>query len=743
MTGVTLADPVAPTTTTQQHIQIQPQTQPTSNTTVTATDTTIVDAKANGATAAVTQDTHKGTPTDIIDQDASTKWQVKNNPDTIVVTFTLPEPARVTGDYIDIGTTRYGVHQISEYELHIRNSSSESWTKAKTFSGRVARDDSNGNADSHSFAPITASQFKLVITQHNAPWACDTECDVPLYTYNLRGEFIEPRANFQVGSLSVDSRMNKYTTATATADITNIGAQSGTQNVEFHVDGETETITPMSLTAGENDTTSVTIETGALSAGQHTLSVHTANRSYSQTFYVEGPSIVNAKANDTVVNVSTGTWRSPFNDALIGPEGMIDQDEGTKWQVGGEPDDIVITFNLSRKARVISDYIDIGGVGNGKDISEYTVYARNTTTASWQSVTTIEKSIADTSDGSVIHPLDPVTAKQYKIVITEHAAPLGCRYDDKANACDVPFVEFHLRGQYTDAITPDSPPQAAFTSDPSSTNTGETIIFDAGSSTDETNAIQSYEWDFDGDGQTDATGEAVTHSFTDAGDHEVSLTVTDTGGLSDSTTQTVSVQGGSGSDDGSNNDEGASSGPFTVQAADISTKPNSTVTVTFTFSNTNGSVLSGPAVEVTAYPSPWTIANHEDAGATYSDRSGTPTWLWLQVSDGDSKQPTMTFEIPNSTSPGEYSVTVEGQTADGTTKTDTATITVTERQQTKSIDVAIAGQDGTLSITEIQQAIRYWATASEVPDTGGKTIGIVKVQELIRTWASGGTVDES
>ncbi|MFB6211015.1 MAG: hypothetical protein ABEI76_05710 [Halobacteriales archaeon] len=239
----------------------------------------------------------------------------------------------------------------------------------------------------------------------------------------------------------------------------------------------------------------------------------------------------------------------------------------------------------------------------------------------------------------------------------------------------------------------------------------------------------------------------VTVTFSVASDANAqngTIQLTANGGDDEETHDTsVTIQrdssDGGGSDDGS---EDGTSGPFSLQAADTSTKPNSTVTVEFNFTNTNGTSLSGPALKVTDYPSTWQIADHDDAGSTYSESSGVPTWLWLQVSDGDSKQPTMTFEVPNSTEPGEYSVTAEGQTADGTTQTVTATVTVTERQQTneKTIGRAIAGQDGTISITEIQQAIRYWATGSEVPDTGGETIGITKIQQLIKTWASGESV---
>jgi len=41
---------------------------------------------------------------------------------------------------------------------------------------------------------------------------------------------------------------------------------------------------------------------------------------------------------------------------------------------------------------------------------------------------------------------------------------------------------------------------------------------------------------------------------------------------------------------------------------------------------------------------------------------------------------------------------------------------------------------------EIQQAINWWATGSEVPNTGGETISTQEIQQLINTWATGATV---
>ncbi len=70
------------------------------------------------------------------------------------------------------------------------------------------------------------------------------------------------------------------------------------------------------------------------------------------------------------------------------------------------------------------------------------------------------------------------------------------------------------------------------------------VDFDGSGSSDSDGTITNYSWDF-GDGNT-ASGQVASHTFAAAGDYSVSLTVTDDGGLTDTSTQTVSVTDGTG-----------------------------------------------------------------------------------------------------------------------------------------------------------------------------------------------------
>jgi len=87
----------------------------------------------------------------------------------------------------------------------------------------------------------------------------------------------------------------------------------------------------------------------------------------------------------------------------------------------------------------------------------------------------------------------------------------------------------------------DQAPTAAFAPDPPEPGVDEQVTFDAGATSGD---IDSYEWEFTGDGRTDATGETVTRQFESAGRRRVTLTVTDSRGETRTATRRQPVSAG-------------------------------------------------------------------------------------------------------------------------------------------------------------------------------------------------------
>jgi len=88
---------------------------------------------------------------------------------------------------------------------------------------------------------------------------------------------------------------------------------------------------------------------------------------------------------------------------------------------------------------------------------------------------------------------------------------------------------------------PNQPPIANFTYSPEEPVVNQSVTFDASSSYDPDGKITAYEWDF-GDGNiTNTTEETIKHSYSEAGIYEVTLTVKDDEGATNSTAKVVTV----------------------------------------------------------------------------------------------------------------------------------------------------------------------------------------------------------
>jgi PKD repeat protein len=84
-------------------------------------------------------------------------------------------------------------------------------------------------------------------------------------------------------------------------------------------------------------------------------------------------------------------------------------------------------------------------------------------------------------------------------------------------------------------------PDACFTQTPSDPQSGDTVTFSSECSSDEDGSITGREWDLDGDGVVDATGDTASHVWPAPGDYRVRLVVTDDGGATAQQTKTVTI----------------------------------------------------------------------------------------------------------------------------------------------------------------------------------------------------------
>jgi immune inhibitor A len=97
--------------------------------------------------------------------------------------------------------------------------------------------------------------------------------------------------------------------------------------------------------------------------------------------------------------------------------------------------------------------------------------------------------------------------------------------------------------EYWAAGAVNAAPTAVASADPKTAAAGETVTFSAAGSFDDVDAPEdlTYSWAF-GDGET-ATGATATHAYAAKGTYEATLTVSDSGGLSDTDTVSVTVLG--------------------------------------------------------------------------------------------------------------------------------------------------------------------------------------------------------
>jgi len=99
-----------------------------------------------------------------------------------------------------------------------------------------------------------------------------------------------------------------------------------------------------------------------------------------------------------------------------------------------------------------------------------------------------------------------------------------------------------LTDSVTVTVEDRAPPMARLGTVPATVAEGDTVRFNASGSAD-TVGIERYAWDFDGDGQTDATGPTVTYTYDTPGEFAPAVTVVDAAGNTDTANGHLTVVG--------------------------------------------------------------------------------------------------------------------------------------------------------------------------------------------------------
>jgi PKD repeat protein len=147
------------------------------------------------------------------------------------------------------------------------------------------------------------------------------------------------------------------------------------------------------------------------------------------------------------------------------------------------------------------------------------------------------RTVSTNNDGrasaTFVSPPPPPPTVGFDTFIEIHVTPIGSNYQNTSTR------SVGLRLARPVNTPPNGAPRAVFFFSPGTPKTGEDVLFDGSASTDD-EQIVSYVWNF-GDGSM-GSGQRVQHDYAIAGNFNVTLTVTDNrGGTDTSAPQAVSV----------------------------------------------------------------------------------------------------------------------------------------------------------------------------------------------------------
>ncbi len=241
--------------------------------------------------------------------------------------------------------------------------------------------------------------------------------------------------------------------------------------------------------------------------------------------YVDGE-LVASRASTTSALELDGYWR-------LGFDRMTGWSSAPSSGFAGLVDEVSIYGEQLPEAVIKNHYR--AGTGATANVSPTAVFSAQTSDLTLA----VDASASQDPDGSIVsYAWDFGDGGTSSAVSAEHSYDAAGEYTVKLTVTDNAGASKSATKQVTvtDPPLPNRAPEASFSADIKDLS----VTLDATGSTDPDDDELSYSWEF-GDGSANGSGAAVEHHYAEAGDYEVTLTVEDPDGASDSVSDTITV----------------------------------------------------------------------------------------------------------------------------------------------------------------------------------------------------------
>ena len=332
-------------------------------------------------------------------------------------------------------------------------------------------------------------------------------------------------------------------TVTVDATIENTGPVATSQDVELvDFNGSVVDTDAVDLGIDESATTSLTWETTEADAADGDLTVRIGETTATQSLTIE------AVGPPAVAQPSPGGATSGDDETEL-PDGVVGIDEQT---IVSDDDAGVSQVRFTDVTDVESVTWQSVGVNGTATATMYTEVPDETAPVPGAMMSVSQITVPDEvqNEPATVQftinasPLESMDASPDELRVFHFAdgewTPLETETIETEDT-DTVLIQTEVDGFSYFAVSAVSEPTAEFTMDPTEPDTEVPVSLDASSSTTTYGEIVSYDWTINGD---TASGETIETTLPDADSVTVELTVENDAGLTDSTTQSVSIAGG-------------------------------------------------------------------------------------------------------------------------------------------------------------------------------------------------------